>query len=125
MAPVLVIDDDQAWTTALREYFELQGIAVEVAADGREALRRLRAGLRPSVIVLDLEMPSMSGVSFRFGQLAEAGTNTIPVLVCSGVREGASTADLLGAAAYLEKPVSPRALVAKVRELSTGALEAR
>jgi CheY-like chemotaxis protein len=121
MDPVLVVDDDHDWTDALDAYFEILGIPVVVTHDGREALQQLRAGLRPSVIVLDLEMPAMSGVSFRFGQLAEDNGSSIPLVVCSGVREGAATAQLLGAAAFLPKPVPPRQLVDKVRELSRSA----
>ena len=58
---VLVVDDDPDIRETLRDVIEMEGFAVVTAADGREAMDRLRMGLRPSLIVLDLMMPRMSG----------------------------------------------------------------
>jgi CheY-like chemotaxis protein len=118
MASVLIVDDDTEFAAALAANFELMGLTVVVANDGREGLRLLRDGLRPSAIVLDLDMPSLSGVSFRFGQLANDNVAAIPVVVCSGLREGAHTAHLMGAAAFLAKPVKAAELLSTVRALA-------
>ena len=53
------------------------------AENGRVALSRLRAGLRPCLILLDLIMPEMDGLQFREAQLADPELASIPVLVCS------------------------------------------
>ncbi|MDX2169441.1 MAG: response regulator [Deltaproteobacteria bacterium] len=117
MPSILVVDDDAAYTAALRELFDSVGLEAVVANDGREGLRLLRDGLQPTVIVLDLDMPSLSGVSFRFGQLGEARVADIPVIVCSGISQGADTARLLGAAEFLRKPIHAAQLIRIVRRL--------
>jgi DNA-binding response OmpR family regulator len=118
MACVLIVDDDTEFAAALAANFELMGLSPVVANDGREGLRLLRDGLQPAAIVLDLDMPSLSGVSFRFGQLANESVAGIPVVVCSGLREGAHTAELMGAAAFLPKPVQAAELLNTVRALA-------
>lgn len=125
MPSVLIVDDDSEFAAALAANFEVVGLEPVVAHDGREGLRMLRDGLRPAAIVLDLDMPSLSGVSFRFGQLADDHLAAIPVVVCSGLREGAHTAQLMGAAAFLPKPVQAAELLSTVRALAErdGAVE--
>ena len=62
---ILVVDDDRDIRESLRELLAEAGYAVAVAENGRVALERLRAGLRPGVILLDLMMPIMDGMTFR------------------------------------------------------------
>ena len=62
----------------------LKGFAVEEAANGKEALARLRDGERPGVVVLDLMMPVMNGWELRSVMLGDAALATIPVVVVSG-----------------------------------------
>ena len=62
---VLIVDDDRDIREALGELLADEGFAVEAAWNGAEALKRLRAGLRPNVIILDLMMPVMDGLAFR------------------------------------------------------------
>jgi CheY-like chemotaxis protein len=57
---VLVVDDDPVYREASRTLLEQAGYVVEVAVDGAEAVRRVRA-LMPDVILLDLSMPGMDG----------------------------------------------------------------
>jgi CheY-like chemotaxis protein len=78
---VLVVDDDPDLRAAISDLLEDEGYAVTSAADGREALAVLRAGLRPAVILLDLSMPVMSGSDFREYQLKDPGLREIPVVV--------------------------------------------
>lgn len=61
MAPVLVVDDDQAIRETLRFVLEDSGYEVEEAADGAAALQRLRSSARPMVVLLDCMMPRMNG----------------------------------------------------------------
>jgi CheY-like chemotaxis protein len=75
------------------------------AADGLEALARLRQEQRPGVILLDLAMPNMDGVAFRRHQLDDPGLADIPVVVCSGESGGEQTALRLGTDGYLTKPL--------------------
>jgi CheY-like chemotaxis protein len=111
---VMVVDDDRAWREAVIELLALEGIAATTAADGREALSRLRRGEpRPAAIVLDLSMPVMTGWEFRDAQLRDPALANIPVAVVSGDELGRTAADR-----YLRKPCDPDELVDVVRELA-------
>src|SRR4051812_35441721 len=78
---VLIVDDDAGFRGALRERLETEGYSVIEAVNGLAALRRLRGGLRPSVIVFDLMMPEMDGWDFRFWQLRDPDLRDIPVVL--------------------------------------------
>lgn len=61
---VLVVDDEQGLLEVMRFALEGEGFEVETARNGREALERLRTGRPPSLVLLDLMMPVMSGWEF-------------------------------------------------------------
>jgi serine/threonine-protein kinase RsbW len=104
---VLVVEDDDATREAECLLLRSQGYEVASAADGREALDRLRAGLRPGAILLDLMMPVLDGYAFRAEQLRDPELGAIPVVVCSAAAELPGRADPLCPAAVLPKPVEP------------------
>jgi CheY-like chemotaxis protein len=81
---VMVVDDDDDNREVLREVLGEQGYAVSCARDGAEALALL-AGLRPDVILLDLNMPTMSGLEFRAAQVGDPSLRTIPTVVMTAV----------------------------------------
>lgn len=87
MKPILVVDDDGEMRDRLRTLLHLEGFAVETAANGRDALDQLEAGLRPCVIVMDLMMPVMNGYEFRQQQLQYPELARIPVITYSGLAE--------------------------------------
>jgi CheY-like chemotaxis protein len=110
---VLVVDDDEDLREVLTEILGARGYFVETACDGAEALARLRAGPSPSIILLDLRMPGMSGWEFCREQRRDPALAEIPVLVLSG---GSSrhVAASLGAIDVLPKPIDLDELTAKL-----------
>jgi CheY-like chemotaxis protein len=99
-AAVLVVDDDASVREILVEILQMSGLEVCCAANGRDALARLRCGqVRPDAIVLDLDMPVMNGWQFRKEQLLDPKLADIPVLVASGSELGSLRAD-----GHLRKP---------------------
>jgi two-component system chemotaxis response regulator CheB len=78
---VLVVDDSAVVRQALSAILGGAGFTVAVASDPLIAMARIRAA-RPRVIVLDLEMPRMDGLTFLRRLMAE---DPIPVVVCSGL----------------------------------------
>ena len=102
--PVLVVDDDPDNRALISHLLSSEGYPVATATDGREALNRL-PDLRPSVILLDLEMPVMDGRMFRQHQLDLASPlRSIPVIICSGSDNADKLTDELRPFASLSKP---------------------
>ena len=77
---VLIVDDDRDIRENLGELLRDEGFAVEAAWNGAEAMKRLQAGFRPDLIILDLMMPVMDGVTFRQRLKESNGLGSIPVI---------------------------------------------
>lgn len=108
MTPVLLVEDDADSREALAALLDLGGREVRAAANGREAIEHLDGGLRPSVILLDLMMPVMSGWEFLEERARRPEWAAIPVVVLTAAaNDGKLTA--LGVP-YLRKPIDPDAL---------------
>jgi CheY-like chemotaxis protein len=110
---VLLVEDDAATRDALRDILVHEGIEVCAARDGTHALALLRAhAARPSVIVVDLVLPGMSGWELCERLRAIPGLARVPVVAMSGRRDVSIAADRL-----FEKPFDPSELVEEVRRL--------
>jgi CheY-like chemotaxis protein len=115
---VLVVDDDSAVRTALKELFETEGYAVAVAANGRAALNHLRTGLRPCVVLLDLMMPVMDGWDFRTEQLKDPVLRSIPVFILTAAGFSDATIKVqFGDIPFVPKPPPHDDLLAMVRRI--------
>jgi CheY-like chemotaxis protein len=108
---ILVVDDDLEIRDTLKDVLVEEGYAVKTAANGAEALELLRdAPLRehePSLIVLDLMMPEMSGWQFCEAQRADPALSSIPVLIISAasLREGREGKGSIAGHPLLKKPI--------------------
>src|SRR5689334_5503793 len=115
---VLVIDDDPRVRLFLTTALGAAGFECADSGTGEDGLRR--AAERPDIIVLDVELPDLSGFEVCRKLKSAPETATIPVLMLSGVfTDPADRSQALedGSDAYLTKPVTPRELVAMVRAL--------
>ena len=102
---VLVVDDDVDSRVLIADLLSSEGYQVATASNGHDALNQLST-VKPSVILLDLEMPVMDGRSFRQHQLQMSGPlRSVPVIVCSGSDEAAKLTNELQPFAYLSKPL--------------------
>jgi CheY-like chemotaxis protein len=111
---VFVVEDDVDTRDMMGRFLELEGFTVEVAANGKQALERLNAGVHPCVILLDLMMPVMDGWQFRSHQIRDASLASIPVIVVSAA--GKDRIGDIEANAYLSKPVDLEQLLAQVTQ---------
>ena len=111
---VLVVEDDPDLLFALSEMLESEGYQVACARHGLEALGRLRGGVRPSLILLDLMMPIMNGWQFRYEQRQDSDLARIPVVVVSAKSDSRQHAEWLEADAYLSKPIDVNLLLGMV-----------
>jgi CheY-like chemotaxis protein len=117
---ILVIEDHEDVREGIAIALSLHGYAVETAANGLQALLMLEAGLHPCLIVMDLMMPVMSGFEFREKQLADPLLRGIPLIAYSGITDPRETAQHLGAAAYLHKPVDMEVFATVVGQFCPG-----
>ncbi|HLK90478.1 MAG TPA: response regulator [Polyangia bacterium] len=113
---ILLIEDDQDIRASTAELLVDEGFSVVEAADGSAALARLRRGLAPSLILLDLMMPGLTGWGFRREQLADPSLRDIPVLVitASGMSDNVLKQDL-GDVGLVRKPFAAQALLTEIR----------
>lgn len=112
----MIVEDDAELREGLASLLALEGYDVETAADGREALERLRSGaLPPCLILLDLMMPTMSGWEFRREQSRDPALCRVPVIVVTGDANAEQKAQQLAAAAFLSKPYDFDRLMKLVR----------
>ena len=113
---VLVVDDEPDFRTLAEMALTAHGYRVQLAPNGREAIRRLKEA-PPDVILLDLHMPVMDGWEFRAEQkrLADQRLSDIPVLLLTGEDDAAHHAARLQAAGVLKKPFDLSALLDGIR----------
>ena len=114
--PILVVEDDPDLLLMLATALELDGQRVVTAANGRDAVHLAQLH-HPSLIVLDLMLPIMSGEAFRQAQLADDAIKSIPVLVVSARHDAEAVAERMHAAGCLTKPVNLEMFSALVKTL--------
>jgi CheY-like chemotaxis protein len=102
---VLVVEDHQDTRESLALLLEAKGYTVDSAQDGREALQKLRLGMAPCLVLLDLHMPVMSGWQLRRKLLEDESLASLPVIVLSGEDDLDARIAELNVTAHLEKPV--------------------
>ncbi|WP_308367523.1 response regulator transcription factor [Streptomyces sp. ISL-36] len=115
-ARILVAEDDEKQSRLIRIYLEREGNAVQVVADGRAALEKVRSA-RPDLIVLDVMLPLVDGLDVCRILRAEGSDLPILLLTARSTEEDMLLGLDLGADDYLTKPYSPRELTARVRAL--------
>jgi CheY-like chemotaxis protein len=107
---VLIVDDDEEFRTALVEIVRYEGFRVETATSGLEALDKLRWGLRPCVVLLDMQMAVMTGWDFRAEQNRDSTLAEIPVIaMTAGYWKDRDLGDY---AARIAKPIQVQELKA-------------
>lgn len=116
MKKVLVVDDDMdtriIWMTALEHH----GYSTVAAGDGPEGILMAREQ-QPDVIVMNLSMPRLDGLSATTLLRNDPLTADIPIIACTGFvkEDGEDRAEDAGCDAYLEKPCEPSRMVEEVQ----------
>ena len=115
---VLIADDEQNIVISLEFLMKREGYQVEVANDGEEAVRRIRAE-PPDLVLLDVMMPKKSGFEVCQEVKSDPALGAVRILMLTAKGRDTELAKglALGADAYMTKPFSTRELVDKVRSL--------
>ncbi|HEY2512188.1 MAG TPA: response regulator [Polyangiaceae bacterium] len=102
---VLLVDDDEDIRMVVRDVLESEGYAVELASDGATALSRLQRPPPPSLILLDMTMPFMDGVTVVRELEARESLSCVPILLLTALLPSVvSTLALPTSYAILHKP---------------------
>jgi two-component system chemotaxis response regulator CheY len=120
---IMIVDDSSTMLMSLRNSLEIAGFKVVEAGDGAIALKTLQGGVKPDLIITDINMPNMGGIEFISKARALPGFRFIPILALTtesqqGKRDEAKK---LGATGWLLKPVSGTDLNKIIKQVLPGA----
>ena len=113
---VLLVDDYPDALDVWEIFLTAAGCQVMTAGDGALALEIARTQ-RPDVIVMDFQMPGLSGPSVAEALRNDAATAQIPLIAVTGRRVELAEARRLGFASLIVKPCEPAALLAEIRRV--------
>jgi putative two-component system response regulator len=113
---ILIVEDDHSTAASLREWLEMAGYRVTVAANGRLALKLLEQ-FQPDIILSDISMPEMDGYEFLEVMRAQSQLTTVPFIFLTGrnQRQDVLVGRGLGADDYITKPWQPDDLLIAIR----------
>jgi DNA-binding response OmpR family regulator len=115
---VLAVDDDATTNAIVRAVVTRSGMTCHIATNGRQALESARA-LKPSAIVLDVNMPYIDGFEVLTTLRNDPETAEIPIVMLTSVQQESDIVRGfgLGADDYVVKPFNPMELVARIKRL--------
>ena len=120
---ILVVDDSVTMVLSLKTALSMNGFQVETAHHGQAALDKLQSGLKPNLILTDINMPVMGGMELIGKVRALPGFRFIPILTLTTESEGSKRDEgkRLGATGWLVKPVAGDDLVRVIKKVLPGA----
>ncbi|MCL4868873.1 MAG: response regulator [Anaerolineae bacterium] len=115
---LLVVDDELDAQTLLRLMLVRAGFEVVIAANGADALKQLE-NTQPDLVILDVMMPGMDGFAVCEKIRHNEATQDLPVLILTARNdvESRKRGEAVKATRYLNKPISPMALVKQIQDL--------
>lgn len=116
---ILIVDDSATVVMSLRNNLEIAGYLVESASDGLEALDKLKAGLKPQLIITDLNMPKLSGIELVKEARKLSSCKFIPILLLTTENspERKNEARANGFSGYIVKPCGGTDLLNVIKKL--------
>ena len=120
---ILVVDDSLTMVMSLKSTLTMHKFVVETASNGQFALDKLKAGLKPNLILTDINMPVMGGLELIGKVRALPGFRFIPILTLTTESESSKRDEgkRLGATGWLVKPVAGEDLIKVIKQVLPGA----
>ena len=120
---ILVVDDSVTMQMSLKTTLAMSGFQVETATNGQLALDKLKSGVKPNLILTDINMPVMGGLEFIGKVRALPGFRFLPILTLTTESETSKRDEgkRLGATGWLVKPVSGNDLIKVIKQVLPGA----
>lgn len=112
---VLLVDDDAIVRQIAKFVLNTAGYKVIEAEDGRAGLDYIRQGDPVSLIVLDLDMPGLSGLDVLEALRADRATMSLPVVVLTGAQGAEAKVMDAGADDYIRKPLAPEPFLSRIK----------
>ena len=115
---VLVVDDDPGMRDVLETALATEDLTVFTSTDGKDAVQKTLT-LKPDLILLDVNMPNLNGLTFCKAIRAGAETRNIPVIVITGLTARGRIEECMAAGAddFLGKPFGVDELLIRVRAM--------
>ena len=120
MTTVLLVDDDEGVRTFVKRALEIDGYAVQEAADGAEALDLLRGSAADTGLVLsDIVMPVMDGIEFIKNVRATGQHNSLPILILTTEtsQDKRDQGKAAGGTGWIVKPFDPEKLISVINRV--------
>ena len=120
---ILIVDDSATMLMSVKATLLMGGFKVETAADGLLALNRLKEGLKPDLIITDINMPNMGGMELIQNARMLPALRFTPILALTTESQADSrdAAKKLGATGWLVKPCIGPQLIAAIKQVLPGA----
>jgi len=114
---VLVIDDEEPVRQVASEILGYLGYSVVTTGSGEDGVKRVREGMRPDVVLLDVIMPGMNGFQ-TLRKLREIEPD-LPILICTGYSDRKAAESLVteGADGFVNKPYDIETLAKQIAKL--------
>lgn len=117
---VLIVDDSATMLLSLKTNLEIHGFKVEQASNGKQALDKVKSGLKPDLIITDINMPEMDGLEFIKNVRPMLKFTPILILTTESEQSKREQAKKLGATGWLVKPVSGQDLINVIKKVLPG-----
>ncbi len=120
---ILIVDDSLTMTMSVKSSLKMNGFEVQTAADGVQAMIVLKGGMKPDLIITDINMPNMSGFELIKQIKALPGMRFVPILTLTTESDPKKRDEgkKLGATGWLVKPISGTDLLKVIKQVVPGA----
>lgn len=120
---ILIVDDSATMLMSVQNNLEIAGFKVETAEDGVKAMTKLKGGLKPDLVITDINMPNMNGLELIRKIRTLPGFRFTPILTLTTESQAAKRDEgkAAGATGWLVKPVGGADLLKIIKQVLPGA----